>query len=365
MPTVLVVDDSADILSMVNEILRADYRLKAANGGEKALRLARAKPRPDLILLDVMMPDMNGHEVCRLLKADSATRDIPVVFMSAMNEEADEAAGFALGAVDYIGKPLSGALLRARVKTQMDLKAAADFVRDKNQFLVGEVSKRAKELDFIQDATILMLASLAETRDNETGNHIRRTQHFVRTLAEHLQRHPRFSLKLTRTNIELIFKSAPLHDIGKVGIPDHILLKPGRLTDEEFLLMKTHATIGRQVIESVERQMGRSVPFLSLAKEIAYCHHEKWDGTGYPEGLAGEDIPVSARLMAVADVYDALTTRRVYKLAYPHEEAAGFIRDGRGTLFDPEVVDAFLSKQVEFREIASRYRDDGAIGAIA
>ena len=357
--TVLVIDDSPEILGIINELLKRDYRLKAANGGEKGLRLAATEPKPDIILLDIMMPDLNGHEVCRRLKANPATRDIPVIFLTAMSNESDEETGFSLGAVDYIAKPISGPILRARVKTQLGMKLAADFVKDKNVFLVTEVSKRAKELEFIQDVTILALASLAETRDNETGNHLRRTQHYVRALAEHLQRHPHFSLLLTRANIELIYKSAPLHDIGKVGIPDSILLKPGKLTDEEFSVMKTHTTLGKEAIEHAEQQMGRSAPFLAFAKAIAYGHQEKWDGSGYPEGLAAENIPIAARLMAVADVYDALVSARAYKAPMSHEAAVGIIASGRGSHFDPDIVDAFLSIEQEFASIAARFRDVG------
>ncbi len=355
--TVLVIDDSPEILGIVNDLLKREYRLKAANGGEKGLALAAAKPTPDLILLDIMMPDLSGHEVCRRLKADRSTRDIPVIFLTGMNNEADEAEGFALGAVDYIAKPISGPILLARVKTHLAAKSAADFIRDKNVFLVGEVSKRAREMEFVQDVTILALASLAETRDNETGNHLRRTQHYVRALAEHLQRHPRFSLALTRTNIETICKSAPLHDIGKVGIPDQILLKPGKLTVEEFEVMKTHTTLGREAIENAEQQMGRSAPFLAFAKAIAGSHQEKWDGSGYPEGLSGEHIPVAARLMALADVYDALISVRAYKAAMPHEKASRIIVEGRGSHFDPDIVDAFVALQAEFEAIAARFCD--------
>jgi putative two-component system response regulator len=355
--TVLVIDDSPDILAIINEVLKRDYRLKAANGGEKGLLLAAAEPKPDLILLDIMMPDLSGQEVCRRLKADRATRDIPVIFLTAMNNEADEEVGFALGAVDYIAKPISGPILQARVKTHLSVKTAADFIKSKNVFLAGEVGKRARELEFLQDVTILALASLAETRDNETGNHLRRTQSYIRALAVHLQRHPRFSLLLTRGNIELIYKSAPLHDIGKVGIPDSILLKPGKLTVEEFSVMKNHAALGREAIERAEQQMGRSAPFLGFAKEIAYSHQEKWDGSGYPEGLAGERIPASARLMAVADVYDALISMRAYKQPMSHERATEIIAEGRGSHFDPDIADAFLAINTEFKEIAARFQD--------
>jgi putative two-component system response regulator len=237
------------------------------------------------------------------------------------------------------------------------MKRAADFIKDKNVFLVGEVSKRAREMEFSQDVTILALASLAETRDTETGNHLRRTQKYVRVLAEHLQRHPHFSLALTRTNIEIICKSAPLHDIGKVGIPDHVLLKPGKLTAEEFDVMKTHTTLGREAMEKAEQEMGRSAPFLAFAKEIASSHHEKWDGSGYPDGLAGECIPIAARLMAVADVYDALISARAYKLPMTHQKAGSIIIEGRGTHFDPDIVDAFLALQSEFEAIAARFND--------
>ncbi|MEI6413311.1 MAG: two-component system response regulator [Pseudomonadota bacterium] len=356
--TLLVIDDSPDILTIVNELLKHDYRLKAAIDGEKGLCLATTEPRPDLILLDILMPGLNGHEVCRRLKADPATRDIPVIFLTAMQDEADEEAGFMIGAVDYIAKPISGPILRARIRNHLGTKRNTDFIKGKNVFLVNEVIKRARELEFIQDVTILAMTSLAETRDNETGNHIRRTQHYVRVLAQQLHRHPRFSLLLTRTNIELIHKSAPLHDIGKIGIPDAILLKPGRLTASEFAVMKTHTTLGKEAIEQAERQMGRSVPFLAFAKEITLSHQERWDGKGYPQGLAGDRIPISARLMAVADVYDALISRRVYKPPMTHEQAATIIAEGRGVHFDPDIVEAFLAIQDQFCEIASRFVDD-------
>jgi putative two-component system response regulator len=201
------------------------------------------------------------------------------------------------------------------------------------------------------------MASLAETRDNETGSHIRRTQHYVRLLGEHLRSHPRFTAFLTEANLDLLFKSAPLHDIGKVGIPDRILQKPGRLTQEEFEIMKRHTTLGREAIEAAERQLGASVDFLAIAKQIAEGHQEKWDGSGYPSGLKGDDIPIPARLMAVADVYDALISRRVYKPALAHEAAVAIMRQGRGSHFDPDILDAFLAISESFRLVAERFRD--------
>jgi putative two-component system response regulator len=356
--TVLVVDDTPDNLALMSSLLKDRYRVKVANHGERGLRIAATDPAPDLILLDIMMPDIDGYEVCRRLKADPRTRDIPVIFLTAKSEVDDETQGLALGAADYITKPVSPPILLARVETHLALKASADFLRDKSAFLEEEVAKRTLEVQAIQDVTIMAMASLAETRDNETGNHIRRTQLYVRRLAEALRVVPRFKDFLTDRNIELLFKSAPLHDIGKIGIPDNILLKPGKLTPEEFEIMKTHTTLGRNAIEDAEERLGMQVDFLSLAKEIAYSHQEKWDGSGYPEGLAGDDIPVSARLMAIADVYDALISKRVYKPPFTHAESCDIMRKGRGSHFDPDMQDAFFEVANDFYEIAQKYTDD-------
>ena len=356
-PTILAVDDTPVNLSLITGLLKSHYRIKVANSGEKALRIVHSDLPPDLVLLDVMMPDLDGIEVCRRLKSDPRTRHIPVIFLTAMSKSDDERIGLEAGAVDYITKPISPPILLARVKTHLQLKAGQDFLKDKNAFLQSEVLRRTREVQAIQDVTILTMASLAETRDNETGNHIRRTQHYVKALATKLRDHPRFAGYFTDHIIDLLFKSAPLHDIGKVGIPDKILLKPGKLTPEEFEIMKTHTTLGRDAIEQAERQLGTPVEFLKLAKEIALSHQEKWDGSGYPEGLAGDAIPVSARLMAVADVYDALISRRVYKPAFTHERAVELISEGRGKHFDPDITDAFMEIREEFRTIAKKFGD--------
>ena len=355
--TILVVDDTPDNLMLMTELLKDRYRIKAANSGEKALRVLQGDSLPDLILLDVMMPGLSGHEVANLLKHDPRTCDIPIIFLTALAAIEDEIHGLELGAVDYITKPISPPLVLARVDTQLKIKAAADFLRDQNDYLEKEVARRTREVMAIQDVTIQAMASLAETRDNETGNHIRRTQHYVEVLAEQVRDHPRFKHFLNDETIRLLFKSAPLHDIGKIGIPDHILLKPGRFTAEEFEIMKTHTTLGRDAIQHAEDQLGIQVDFLCLAKEIAYSHQEKWDGSGYPQGLAADDIPISARLMAVADVYDALISRRVYKQGMPHEEAVEIIRQGRGSHFDPDICDAFLANVEQFKAIAERFAD--------
>jgi putative two-component system response regulator len=356
--TILVVDDTPENLSLMSNLLRSEYRVKVANSGEKALRIAAADVPPDLILLDVMMPEMDGHEVCRRLMADERTRHTPVIFLTAKSAPEDEKEGFELGAVDYITKPISPPTVMARVRTHLTLKGTAEFLRDKNAFLEQEVARRTRELQGIQEVTVHALASLAETRDNDTGNHICRTQHYVHALARKLRSHQRFADYLTDDMIATLFKSAPLHDIGKVGIPDSILLKPGRLEPAEFEIMKAHSALGRDAIQRAEDRLGIPVGFLACAKEIAYGHHEKWDGSGYPQGLAEEAIPISARLMAVADVYDALISRRVYKAAMSSAEAVEIIAAGRASQFDPDVVGAFLEIAEDLHRIADCYRDD-------
>ena len=355
--SVLIVDDTPENLTLMNGLLKDIYKTKIANNGERALKIAATLPLPDLILLDIMMPGIDGYEVCRQLKADPVTAEIPVIFLTAKTQVEDEQMGFDVGCVDYITKPVSPPIVLARVKTHLLMKDVRDFLRDQNTFLENEVERRTREVQVIQDVTIMAMASLAETRDNETGNHIRRTQHYVKVLAEKLSDHPRFGYFLNPANIDMLYKSAPLHDIGKVGIPDRILLKPGRFEPEEFEIMKTHTTLGRDAIEHAEKQLGMTVDFLSMAKEIALSHQEKWNGSGYPQGLAGDAIPLSARLMAVADVYDALISRRVYKEGMPHEKAVVIVQQGRGTHFDPDVADAFVALKDEFRDIAARFAD--------
>jgi putative two-component system response regulator len=356
--SILVVDDTPDNLILMSELLKDYYKIKVANSGVKALKIAQSDTPPDLILLDVMMPDLDGYEVCKQLKANPQTRHIPIIFLTAKSDVTDETKGLELGAIDYITKPINPAIVMARVKTHLDMKMMQDFLRNQNSFLEAEIEKRTREVAAIQDVTIHAMASLAETRDNETGNHIRRTQNYVRVLAQKIRHHPRFAHFLDDDKIiEILFKSAPLHDIGKVGIPDKILLKPGRFEPEEFEIMKTHPELGRSAILHAEYELGLEVPFLKYAKEIAYAHQEKWDGSGYPLGLSGDDIPISARLMAIADVYDALISRRVYKEGMTHEKALQIIVEGKGSHFDPDMVDAFLELQDDFKAIAAKYAD--------
>lgn len=357
---VLIVDDTPDNITLLSALLKDKYKIKIATNGLKALHIASIDPSPDLILLDVMMPEMDGYETCRRLKDNPQTNQIPIIFLTAKSQVSDEEMGLKLGAVDYISKPVSPPIVLARVATQLNLVRARNLLQDQNKNLEGLVQDRTRKLAKMQDAIIMAMASLAETRDNETGNHIRRTQNYVAALARQLKFMPRFAAELTDENIELLYKSAPLHDIGKVGIPDNILLKPGKLTSEEFEVMKLHTNYGRETILSVERYLGESNEFLRFAREITYSHQEKWDGSGYPENLSGDAIPISARLMAVADVYDALISRRVYKPAFSHEEAIDIMRKGRGSHFDPDILDVFLKITDEFKEIAMRYQESEA-----
>jgi len=361
-PTILLVDDTPDNIALLSALLKDRYKVKIATNGVKALQVANVVPHPDLILLDVMMPEMDGHEACRRLKAAPETADIPVIFLTAKIQPEDEEMGLKLGAADYITKPISPPIVLARVATQLSLKKARHLLKEQNRNLEQLVNERTRQLMQMQEAIILAMGSLAETRDNETGNHIRRTQAYVKALAEQLRDHPRFSSLLTDENIDLLYKSAPLHDIGKVGVPDRILLKPGKLGADEFDIMKLHTVYGRDAIIAVEKHLGGSNGFLAFAREIAYSHQEKWDGSGYPEGLAGDAIPVSARLMAVADVYDMLISRRVYKPAVGHEEALATMKQGRGSHFDPDIFDAFLRIEVRIRAIAAQYSDDEDVG---
>jgi putative two-component system response regulator len=296
------------------------------------------------------MPNMDGYEVCRRLKANPLTCSIPVLFVTSLSDDDDEKRGLELGAVDYIIKPIRPELVKARVRSQINLKQ----YRDRLEQLVDE---RTLELTLTQEATIFTVANLAETRDPETGAHIWRTQRYVRELALRFAASSNSAASLTPTYIDLLFKSAPLHDIGKIGIADQILLKPGKLTTEEFEEMKKHCILGWRALNRSEQLLGTN-SFLRYASEIALTHHEKWDGSGYPNGLIGESIPLSGRLMAVADVYDALCSHRPYKKPFSHAEAAAIIVDGRGQHFDPDVVDVFIALESNFQQISEIITDE-------
>lgn len=360
---ILVVDDTPANLRLLAGMLGdRGYKVRPVSNGKAALRAARSEA-PDLVLLDINMPEMDGYEVCRRLKGDEDLRAVPVIFISALSETLDKVKAFGVGGVDYVTKPFQFEEVSARVETHLELKAAREALERQNEILEEKVRQRTKELADSQDVTIHSLAVLAEYRDNETGGHIMRTQRYVRALAGHLASHPRFQHYLDTRTTELLFKSTPLHDIGKVGVPDCILLKPGKLTDEEFEQMKQHAVYGRDAIIEAERRLDgdRRISFLTIAKEITIAHHEKWDGSGYPYGLEGEQIPISGRLMAIFDVYDALISKRVYKPPFPHEKAVAIITQGDGRVmpghFDPGILNVFAETHETFREIAIEYAD--------
>ena len=346
--SILVVDDTETNIDILVETLGDTYEVRVALDGETALEDV-AEEKPDLILLDIMMPGLDGYQVCEKLKEDPDTRNIPVIFLTAMTEEQNEAKGLALGAVDYVTKPFSPDLVKARVSNQLELKQHRDHLEE----LVAE---RTRELALTQEVTIYSLANLAETRDPETGGHILRTQRYLKALAEKLAQVPGYKEALDERTIDLLFKSAPLHDIGKVGVADSILLKPGKLTAEEFEEMKKHTVYGRNALRVAEEKLGNN-SFMRYARQIAYSHHEKWDGTGYPRGLSGDDIPISGRIMAIADVYDALISKRVYKPPFSHAKAIAIIEKDSGSHFDPVMVMHFMTIAEDFRQIAIELAD--------
>lgn len=360
-PIVLIVDATSDTLITMNGLLQDHYEIKLANSGRQALHVAQQIPRPDLILLEAALPELDGYSVCQQLKASPDTAGIPIIFTLEAGQVAGEQRGFCQGAADIIHKPVVAETLLARVATQVQLRQARKLLQHQANLVEHLVLERTRGQSEVQDATIWALASLAESREYDTLNHLRRVQHYVVALASQLQNHPRFAAELSDANVALLFKAAPLHDIGKVRIPDAILLKPGRLTDEEFTIMKQHTVYGRDLLAAIEANLGYSTTLLRFSREIAYSHHERFDGSGYPQGLAGEDIPVAARLMAVADVYDALISKRVYKPAFTHETAMELVRQGSGEHFDPEVVDAMLMVEEQFMDIAARFSDDAPL----
>mgnify|MGYP005841883809 CR=1 FL=1 len=323
-PRLLLVDDEPANLQLLKRVLEADYRLVFARSGEEALARVRAGA-PDLILLDVMMPGMSGHEVIRALKADPATAGIPVLFCTALDQDEDEALGLGLGAVDYVTKPVSPAVLKARVRTHLQLVQR------------GEIERTRLEV-------IHRLGRAAEFKDNETGMHVIRMSHFSRLAAE--------ALGAPASWCELLQAAAPMHDIGKIGIPDGILLKPGKLDEREWAVMRTHPQIGAEILGEDPS------PLIRMARRIALEHHEKWDGSGYPNALAGEAISLEARLVAVADVFDALTSVRPYKKAWSNEEAVAWLREQQGRHFWPEAVEGLCRRLDEVRAVQARFADE-------
>jgi putative two-component system response regulator len=337
-PLILIVDDTPDNIDILVESLKESYQLKAALNGFKALEIAVGQPRPDMILLDVMMPDMDGYEVCRRLKKNPQTADIPVIFVTARHEPADEKLGLELGAVDYIVKPISPAIVQARVRTHLTLS-------DRRRELELAVRSRTRELSDSRLQVIQRLGRAAEFKDNETGLHVIRMSHYSRLIGEAYGGNEQW--------IDMLFTAAPMHDVGKIGIPDHILLKPGKLDADEWEIMKRHTEFGAEIIGDDPN------PLFQMSRTIALTHHEKWDGSGYPRGLAGEDIPLEGRITAISDVFDALISARPYKQGWSDADAVQYINDNSGSHFDPKLVTLFNEALPDILAIKSRYMDKG------
>ena len=347
--TVLVVDDNPANLRIIITSLKDDYRLIPFTSGKDAHEFFNKGRRCDLILLDVDMPEMNGFETIKLFKHNPDLRDIPVIFLTGLLDPSNEMEGLSLGAVDYIRKPFSPPLIKKRIDMYIALE-------EYNRHLGDLVKRKTTTIEKLSDVTIFTIVTMVGSRDHETGGHINRTSNYVVVLAEQLVRAGLFTRELTKANIDMLKRSAPLHDIGKVGIDDKILKKPDKLAPEEFNAMKEHTIIGGSALGEA-RQMMDEPSFLDIASVLALCHHEKWDGSGYPRGLKGEDIPLFARIMAIADVYDALISVRPYKKAFSHEEAVSIMMQGSGTHFDPRLTEAFEAVHEEFNAIARRFAD--------
>lgn len=331
--SVLIVDDIAKNIDLLKDILSEDYHVQIAKSGKMALDIVNSKA-PDIILLDIMMPGMNGFEVCRLLKSNPKTADIPIIFLTALTDMTHEKEGFEVGCVDFITKPISPLTTLARVKTH--LKIYENHLNNKHL-----IKLRTKELDSLLTSAIGMLADVGHLNDTDTGVHMWRMADYSAALAK--------GIGWSESDVELLQLAAPLHDTGKVGIPDSILKSPNKLTEEEWVSMRRHPDIGHQILSK------SNAPLFKLASIIALGHHEKWDGSGYPLGLAGEAIPIAARIVALADVFDALTMERSYKKSWPIEEALQYIKDNSGTHFDPKLVDSFINIKDEICNIKQKW----------
>lgn len=336
MQTILAVDDTPENLDVLRATFGSEYRVKVVTDGANALRLAHSVEPPDIILLDVMMPGMDGFEVCKQLKSDPRTMRIPVIFITALGEEQDQLKGLSMGAVDYIQKPINPGLAKIRVKNQLALY-------DHRRELEFAVQARTVELEHTRKQIILRLGRAAEFKDNETGSHILRMSHYCKVIA--------LKYGLDGGTSDLVFHASPMHDVGKIGIPDHILLKPGKLDEKEWDVMRSHPDLGAKIIGQ------HSDPLLRSAREIALTHHEKWDGSGYPFHLRGDSIPLFGRIVALADVFDALTSDRPYKKAWTVESAVALVKEQSGLHFDPELVSAFLESLPEIEALKNLYQE--------
>lgn len=359
--TIMVVDDTPANLRLLEKMLQSDgYRVLVFPSGQLALDAASRKS-PDLILLDINMPIMDGFEVCKRLKTNPRLQEIPVIFLSALTDTINKVKAFSAGGVDYVTKPFQYEEVCARVKTHLRIRRMQQELELHNLHLEELVNAKIAEISDSKLAAIVALAKLAESRDDETGQHVERTRIFCKLLASKLRQKPRYADSINEAFIENIYHASALHDIGKVGILDSTLLKPGKFNSQEFDTMKRHTTIGANTLQKARGKYTKNA-FLNMGIAIARSHQEKWDGSGYPDGLAGEDIPLSARIMAVADVYDALRSSRPYKTPFSHEESSTIILKGAGNHFDPAVVDVFDSVNAEFATIRDQTNDTITIG---
>jgi putative two-component system response regulator len=348
---IMVIDDQPANLKLMETMLRPfGHSIRSFPRGRLAL-IAAAQDPPDLILLDINMPEMNGFEVCRQFKSDGALSSIPVIFLSALDQTEDKVMAFRSGGIDYITKPFQPEEMYARIETQLKVRDLHDTVERQNRDLRELVEEQVREIAAAQMAAIFALAKLAESRDSDTGKHLERVQMLCGILAAEARADAKYSATITDDFARNLFHASPLHDIGKVAIPDSILLKPGKLTAEERIIMETHTTRGAETLEMVLLQHPANA-FIRMGIEIARAHHEWWNGKGYPGGLVAEDIPLAARIMAVADCYDALRSGRCYKQAYLHEEARDVIRRGSGSQFDPDMVRLFLNVEDAYRRVS-------------
>ena len=353
--TILVVDDLAENLDVVRGVLADDYKVKAAINGQIALKIIQGQ-KPDLILLDINMPGMDGYELCQRLKDEPATKDIPVIFVTGQESVANEALGLEMGAVDYIKKPINPPILLARLRAHLNLADARDKLREHKNNLEQLVEEKIVEVLESKVATIHALAKLTSSRDEETGKHLSRTQKYCHLLATKLGEYEKYSSVIDQKYCDNIYRVSPLHDIGKVAIPDKILLKPAQLTEDEFETIKTHTVVGAETLSEVREQYNKN-DFISMGIDIVRSHHEKWDGSGYPDALAGVEIPLAARIMAIADVYDALRTKRPYKDAFSHSKSKEIIVADKGSHFEPFLVEAFLELESKFKAISIEWGD--------
>ena len=352
---IIIVDDNITNLTMGSNILKTFYDIIPVPSPVKFFEILE-KIRPDLILLDVEMPEMSGYEVIKKLKRDIRFMGIPVIFLTARKDETSELEGFELGAVDYISKPFSAPLLLKRIANQLlivqqkkDLLASQAALSDYAENLERKVQEKTKEVVYLRNAVLTSIADLVEFRDELTGGHIYRTQLYLKTLTEELINERKYTDETCTLDLDVFLSSAPLHDVGKIAITDLILNKPDKLSSEEFAIMKTHVSVGVDAIETIMNHTEKNA-FLRYALLIAGTHHEKWDGTGYPQGLKGEEIPLQGRIMAIVDVYDALTNNRYHRRMMAHKNALDMIKNLTGTHIDPNLAQIFLKHEKEFNK---------------